>query len=128
MKKALVWLLVIMPFKAMGQTAIVPQAMQGQGTLAVSNSSVAVNTLTLSPGSPAFPTGRPSPSLRIKSQATSTAYVTICWLGGTCSAGAGEILVQGESSTKNLSFQNMSTSPPTLICASASACSVEVEW
>lgn len=110
-----------------GLVSIVPPALRGQGVFTASTSSAAVNSgLSLAPNSGAFPTGTLGGTIEIKVQFTSTMGVYVCWQGGTCTAAVGEYIAPGESDTKFLPTQNMTSHPPTVIATGASA--VVVEW
>lgn len=107
--------------------AIAPPALRGQGVLTASTSSAAVNAgLSLAPNSGAFPTGALGGTIEIKVQFTSTTGVYVCWQGSTCTAAVGEYIAPGESDTKFLPNQNMTSHPPTVIATAAAA--VVVEW
>ena len=110
-----------------GPRSIVPTALSGQATMAVSTTSTAVSSenVTLAPNS-TFPSGAlPSGVLSVKLQATATGNISVCWRGGTCTASTGVILAPGESVTKTLPA--FSTLPPSIISVSGSQ-PVELEW
>lgn len=130
MKRALCIIGMFLPCAAMAQAVILPPAVSGQGTMSVGTTSTAVTTanLTLAPNSGSFPgKNLPTGYIRIKLQGTATANVTVCWLGGICTATNGEVLMPGESSTKGLQFLNLGAQTPTIISASGTQ-PVEVEW
>lgn len=121
--------LFVLPFAARAQMSTVPTPFNGQASIAVSNSSVAVTggNVTLAPKSSAYPsTALPYGVLRIKNQPSSTAVLAVCWRGGTCTTAAGEGLAAGES--RVVALPGFAANPPTLICASATACQADIEW
>jgi hypothetical protein len=114
---------------AYAQTQVYPPPLSGLGTITATTSSQSINTanVTVSTNSGAFPSANlPRGYLRLKVLQSQAAAVTVCWLGGTCSALAGEVIAIGEAVTKSISW-NIGTQPPTIISASGSVV-VEVEW
>jgi len=106
---------------------ITPPGFRGQGVFTASTSSLAVNAaLSTAPNSAAFPTGVLGGTIEIKVQYTATTGVFVCWQGGTCTASVGEYIAPGESVTKSLPLQNMTSAPPTVISTGTPA--VVVEW
>ena len=129
-KRSIVFLGLFAPCIAMAQSIILPPAVSGQGTMSVGTTSTAVSSanITLAPNSGGFPgKNLPAGYIRVKLQSTATANITVCWLGGTCTATNGEVLAPGESTTKGLQFLNLSGQTPTIIAASGTQ-PVEVEW
>lgn len=109
------------------ESVILPAPLRGQGVFTASTSSTAVNAaLSLAPRSGAFPTGALGGTITIKPKYTATVGISVCWQGGTCTVAVGEYLAPGESSTQNLSLQNMTDFPPTVI--STGTPDVNVRW
>ena len=109
-------------------TQISPSPVTGQGTQSVTSSAL-INTanVTVTGASSSFPaTQLPSGMLTIKVQGGQTQSVAICWLGGTCTFAAGEVVQPGETVTKNLS-NTFATKPPTVIAQSGTV-TIAVEW
>lgn len=112
----------------LANTAIVPPVMRGQGTFTASTISAAVNAaLTKTANSAAFPTAALGGTLRIKSMGTNTSGAWISWLGGTASSAGCEYILPGESQTKYLPTQNMTSAPPQVVAVSGTPV-FELEW
>ena len=111
------------------QTLIYPPLLNGEATMTATTSSLPINStnLTLVPGSSAFPTGNlPNKYMRVKVLNSQGAMVTVCWTGGSCVFGAGEVIAIGESDAKGIAW-NVGTTPPTVVSQSGSVV-IEVEW
>lgn len=104
MSKALVSIAALlalsMPAYAQRTTAITPAPISGYGTLSVATTSLALSTLTTGPNSTAFPTATlPNAYLEVRNSAASNSSLSVCPMGGTCTAAIGIPLAPGESKT-----------------------------
>ena len=110
------WLLafLLLPGIALAQVGVssTPSITNGFGTLTVSNSSIAVSTLTAGPSSPAW-TMPLFGNLVVVNQGTAVAY--ICPFGGSCSSSNGLQIAAGGNVTFSLGGQIVS---PTVISPS----------
>jgi len=84
----------LLAFPAVGQT--VPPAIQGYGTLAVTNSSALVSTLTVGPNSQAWQTTTPG-LVFVLNDTVSAGNIYVCPLGGACTTANGLELIPGRS-------------------------------
>lgn len=120
-------LLAGLSISAQAQTGqvILPPAVNGYGTIAATNSSVSITTVTVSPGSPAFPTGAALPlngTFWVKNALSSAGVLYVCPKGGTCTS-AGIPLAAGEAWGFNLGG---ATTMPTVIAASTAT--AVIQW
>lgn len=79
-----------------------PPKLTAYGTLSVTNSSVALSTLTPGPNSPAWTAAYPSNYVAINNSIGSAGALYVCWLGGTCSASVGSPIAVGETRFRNV--------------------------
>lgn len=105
---------------AWAQTASVPPRMSGYGTLAATTASALLSTMTVGPGSPAFP-GSTLPMIYIYNSTNSAGVLYVCPLGGTCTSSVGIPIVAGGAWGFNGASQNM-----TVIAASTAT--VVAQW
>lgn len=122
-------LLGAVPAFAQSYMAILPIAFNGQGVMSPSNTSTQIkaSNITLVTNSSAFPAStRRELWLRVKMNGTSTQLATFCWQGGTCVAGTGDVMGAGD--IRMVSLLTWQTYTPTVICAAASGCNIELEW
>ena len=106
----------------MSGTITVPPSCNGFGTLAATNASAALSTLTVGPGSNLWLMPF-NGTLYIKNSAASADNVYVCPLGGTCSATVGIPLAPGEAYGFNLGG---STTSPTVFATSTAT--VVAQW
>jgi hypothetical protein len=104
-------------FSSVNPMSTGPAAVQGFGSLAVTNSSVLISTLTLGPNSGAWP---PSTVTYLTNDGASAGYLYICPLGGSCGT-TGVKLAIGQP----YGFRNLS---PNATAYAASTATLDAQW
>lgn len=94
MKWFFAFLFLALPAMAQPTVTSVPWYITGFGTLAVSNSSVLLSTMTAGPNSGVWPT---APQMMYVTNAPGGGILYVCPLGGTCSSSVGIPIAAGSS-------------------------------
>lgn len=118
---ALSFAALLMAGAALAQTVSVPQPLTGFGTLAVTNTSALLSTLTAGTNSPAWPAGTAGTMIYVVNSPASAGLMYLCPLGGTCTAAAGIPIAVG-------SAFGCSRCAPTMTVIAATTATAIAQW
>lgn len=104
---------------ALAQSITTSPQLVGFGTLALTNASTLLSTLTVGPNSPAWPASLGQ--VYVLNDSASAGNVYVCPLGGTCTTANGLELTPGRS----WSFYRFSTNATVIAATTAT---VQVQW